>query len=302
MIPVLLGLDGSDVSWDISERLREMPRHTTLLTSEDDSDFVRALARGLAVLETFDVQHQQMTLTEVAQRVNMTRGSTRRLLLTLEYLGYVGITEGNYYLRPRVVNLGLGFLSSLPVWSAARSVISEVASDTGESCSVAILEDVEIVYVARVAARRIINDYIAVGTRFPAYAASMGKVLLAALPTTELERRIFHTPLSQITTKTHTDVNKLRLELRETARRGWATNDEELEVGLCSIAVGIKDPSGHTVAAINVSAPAARVSRELLINYLPTLRDASQAISTLIAVQGNVTAVASPFTGSKRSI
>lgn len=248
---------------------------------DDDPDFVRALARGLSVLECFDPEHGTMTLTEVAARIGLTRGSTRRLLLTLQHLGYLGSDGARFFLRPRVLKLGFGFLSVLPVWSAAQTSIAEVARHTNESCSVAVLDEFDIVYVARQPAKRILHDYIPIGTRYPAHSTSMGKVLMAGLCDDKLAS-FFAKPLPRLTPKTITDVDEMRREIQRTRETGFAINDEEIEVGLRSIAVPIRDQSGTTCAAINVSAPAARVSVEQLREWLPELRRASEAIGLLL--------------------
>src|SRR5688572_942180 len=130
-----------------------------LSAGEDDPDFVRALARGLSVLECFDAQHGAMSLAEIADRIGLTRGSTRRLLLTLQHLGFVGTDGTQFFPRSRVLKLGFGYLSGLPVWSAARTYLAEIARQTNESCSVAVLDGSDIVYVARQPAKRLINDY-----------------------------------------------------------------------------------------------------------------------------------------------
>lgn len=248
---------------------------------DDDPDFVRALARGLSVLECFDPQHGAMTLSEVADRIGLTRGSTRRLLLTLQHLGYLGTEQGRYFLRPRVLKLGFGFLSVLPVWSAAQASIAEVARATNESCSVAVLDEFDIVYVARQPAKRILHDYIPVGTRYPAHSTSMGKVLLAGSSDAKLDAFLAQ-GLPKMTPKTVTDPEAMRREIERTRVEGFAINDEEIEIGLRSIAVPIRDQAGATCAAINVSAPAARVSVEQLHDWLPVLRSASEAIGLLL--------------------
>lgn len=249
---------------------------------DEDPDFVRALARGLSVLECFDPEHGAMTLTEAAERIGLTRGSTRRLLLTLQHLGYLGSDGTRFFLRPRVLKLGFGFLSVLPVWSAAQTSIAEVARITNESCSVAVLDEFDIVYVARQPAKRILHDYIPIGTRYPAHSTSMGKVLLAGLSDDKLAPFLAKTPLPKMTPNTITAVDALQREIARTRADGYAINNEEIEVGLRSIAVPIRDHTGMTCAAINVSAPAARVSVEQLREWLPVLRRASEAISLLL--------------------
>ncbi|HZP78625.1 MAG TPA: IclR family transcriptional regulator C-terminal domain-containing protein [Pseudolabrys sp.] len=253
-----------------------------LAAGEDDADFVRALARGLALLECFDAEHGAMTLTEIAERVELSRGSTRRLLLTLEHLGYLGSDGTRFFPRSRVLKLGYGYLSLLPVWTAARTYLAEVARHTNESCSVAVLDQFDIVYVARHAAKRILHDYIPIGTRYPAHSTSMGKVLLAGLAEDSLSAHLPKGALPQLTPKTITIPAEFRRELMRTRERGFAINDEEIEIGLRSIAVPIRDGKGAVCAAINISAPAARVSVEQLKDWLPTLRQASEAITLLM--------------------
>jgi IclR family pca regulon transcriptional regulator len=254
------------------------------LSIENDRDFVRALARGLSVIECFDSAHTAMTLSEVATRSNLSRGSARRLLLTLQRLGYVGNEGTRFRLHPRTLKLGYAYLSSQPVWNLARSFIDGVSRDTGLSCSIAILDGTDIVYVARAAAKRILNDYIAIGTRLPAFATSMGRVLLAGQSDAGLddyfktEKIISHTPF------TNTDIAALRHIIALTRGRGWASNDQEIELGLRSIAVPIRDDGGNVVAAMNVSAQSLRVEMSVLEQtYLPVLREAADAVSALLA-------------------
>lgn len=251
------------------------------LQGEDDPEFVRALARGLQVLEAFDARHARLSLSDVARRVSLPRGSARRLLMTLAHLGHVGFDGEMFFLRPRVLKLGFGYLSALPVWTVAGRVVEAVATETGESCSIAVLDGAEIVYVARTAARRIVYDYIAVGTRLPAYATSMGKVLLAWLAPEALDALLANTTLVRHTPTTITDQAALRRELTETRARGWAVNDEEVETDLRSIAVPVRGPDG-VAAAINVSVQASRVTRDRLAEYLPVLQNAAAEIETLL--------------------
>jgi IclR family pca regulon transcriptional regulator len=253
-----------------------------LAGGEADPDFVRALARGLSVLECFDAQHGAMTLAEIAGRIELTRGSTRRLLLTLEHLGFIGSDGARFFPRSRVLKLGFGYLSGLPVWVAARTYLAEIEQQTNESCSVAVLDGSDIVYVARQPAKRLINDYIPIGTRFPAHSTSMGKVLYAGLPDETLASLFSKRKLPRLTPKTITDPAKMRREIARTRERGFAINDEEIEVGLRSIAVPILDKTDAVCAAINISAPAARVSVEQLRDWLPVLQRAAAAIGLLM--------------------
>lgn len=253
-----------------------------LSAGEDDPDFVRALARGLSVLECFDAQHGAMTLAEIADRIGLTRGSTRRLLLTLQHLGFVGTDGTQFFPRSRVLKLGFGYLSGLPVWNAARTYLAEIARQTNESCSVAVLDGSDIVYVARQPAKRLINDYIPIGTRFPAHSTSMGKVLLAGLSDAQLATMLSADELPRMTPNTITSPAEVRREILRTRERGWAINDEEIEIGLRSIAVPIRDRTAVTCASVNISAPAARVPVEQLIDWLPALQRAADAIGLLM--------------------
>ncbi len=257
-------------------------KETAQPASPKESDFIRALARGLDVLECFDVNSQYLSLSEVAVRVKLSRGSTRRLLLTLERLGYVGRQDTKFHLRPRTLKLGYGYLSGIPVWEAARNYMKDITAQTGESCSIAVLDDAEIVYVAREPGRRIISDYIAVGTRYPAYATSMGKVLLAALSEEKLKAYFQSAKLAAVTRYTVVDRSILKGELELIRARGYALSNQEYEVGLRSISVPIIGKAGETVAAMNVAGAVPRVSMEDLQTFLPILKATAKSISELI--------------------
>ena len=203
-----------------------------------------------------------MTLTEVARRSGLTRASARRFLLTLERLGYVRGDERLFALTPRVLELGYSYLSSLSLPEIAEPHLERLAEQVDESSSVSVLDGDEIVYVARVPTKRIMTVSISVGTRFPAYATSMGRVLLAELDGSDLDSFLEHAELRPLTGGTLTSAAALREELGRIRRQGWALVDQELEVGLRSVAAPIRAASRGAVAAVNVSAHASRTTLE----------------------------------------
>lgn len=264
-------------------------RSSGLSDGEDDADFVRALARGLQVIEAFDAAQDPQSLSQLSLKVGLSRGSTRRLLLTLEYLGYVGSADGRFFLLPRTLRLGHAFLSSQPLWQLTRPYLERLVAETGESSSIAILDEVDIVYVARVAARRLVNDTIGIGTRFPAYANSMGKVLFAALEEKELKRRLSKMDLRKITEHTIIDRSKIISEVQKVRKTGWALNDQEMQLGLRSIAVPLQDADNNVVAALNLSTNTARVPLKALEKeYLPPLIECAKELSAMISWHRNI--------------
>jgi len=242
-------------------------------------EFVSSLARGLAVVRAFGPDQSSLTLSEVARRTDMPRAAARRFLLTLENLGYVAREGRRFRLTPRVLCLGYAYLSSMGLWRIAEDVLEEVAHRVEESCSVAVLDGEEIVYVVRVPTKRIMSIALGVGTRLPAYPTSMGRVLLAALPPADLDVYFASTDLRALTDKTVTDEATLRRRLEEVALQGYAEVDQELELGVRSIAVPIRDSSGRVVAALNIGCHASRVTRrEMKSRFLPVLKSAGDEI------------------------
>ncbi len=240
-------------------------------------DFVQSLERGLAVIRAFDVEHPQLTLSDVARATGLTRAAARRFLITLVELGYMRTDGRLFALRPRVLDLGYAYLSSLSLPEVAQPHMEALVAEVHESCSVSVLDGDEVVYVARVPTRRIMAVAISVGTRFPAYATSMGRVLLAAQPAEWLDEYLCRADLQPLTRRTITDAGKLRATLARVRSQGFALVDQELEEGLRSLAVPVHDPGGAVVAAMNVSAHASRASsdairRELLPPLLHAVR------------------------------
>src|SRR5262245_43890525 len=199
------------------------------------TDFVQSLDRGLAVIRCFSSEHPSLTLSEVAERTGLTRAAARRFLLTLQELGYVGSSGRQFSLRPRVLALGYAYLSSFSVSQIAQPHLEDLAEALHESCSVSVLDGDDLVYVARASANRIMTIALTVGTRLPPYPTSMGRVLLAHLPETELDAYLHRATLHKLTPHTITDPGELREVLASVRTRGWAAVDQELEAGVRSI-------------------------------------------------------------------
>jgi IclR family transcriptional regulator, pca regulon regulatory protein len=228
------------------------------------TEFVQSLERGLAVIRAFDRAHPELTLTEVATATGVTRATARRFLLTLADLGYVR-TDGRFFsLSPRVLELGYAYLSTLSLPEVAEPHLEALVAEVNESSSVSILDGRDVVYVARVPTSRIMTVSISVGTRFPAYATSMGRALLAGLSDEDLDAYLKDVALRPLTPRTVTSEPVLRAELARVRAQGWALVDQELEEGLRAVAAPIRDRSGRAVAAINVSAHASRRSLEAM--------------------------------------
>jgi len=220
--------------------------------------FVQSLERGLAVIRAFDAEHPQLTLSDVARQTGLTRAAARRFLHTLVELGYVRSDGRLFSLRPRVLELGYAYLSGLSLPEVAQPHMEQLVARVGESCSISVLDGEDVVYVARVSTKRIMTVSISVGTRFPAYATSMGRVLLAAQPAAARAEYLRTVRLTPLTPFTITDPAYLAVTLDGVAEQGYALLDQELEEGLRSIAVPIRDRDGAVVAAINISASARR--------------------------------------------
>ena len=237
--------------------------------------FVQSLERGLAVIRALSEPGPGLTLADVARNTGLTRAAARRFLLTLEDLGYVRSEDRRFSLTPRVLELGYSFLSSLSLPEIAQPHLRELVEQVHESSSVAVLDGADVAYVAREPTQRIMTVAISVGTRFPAYATSLGRVLLADLDEAKLGAFLASVELRPLTAETVTDVAALRLELERVRRQGWAIVDQELESGLRSAAAPIRSPDGVVVASINLSTHASRrtldeIQRELLPPLLET--------------------------------
>ena len=248
------------------------PYNPAEIRHEPSGQFVRSLERGLDVIKAFDADHPSMTLSEVARRVDLTRASARRFLLTLIELNYVKTDGRVFELTAKILDLGFSYLSALSLPEIAQPHLEHLAVTVHESTSASVLEGTDIVYVARVPSRRIMAVRINVGTRFPAYATSMGKVLLSELTPEELDAHLEGANLKAMTSWTIASRKALEKELAQIRQRGWAIADQELEAGLLSIAVPVRDRAGVIIAAVNVSTTTTRHTLESLeTNLLPPL-------------------------------
>lgn len=245
---------------------------------DPSGQFVQSLARGLAVIRAFDAEHPHMTLSEIAKRTELTRATVRRFLLTLETLGYVRCDGRIFTLTPRVLELGYSYLASMTLPEIAQPHLEALSRQLDESTSASVLDGDDIVYVARVSARRIMHVGITIGTRFPAYATSMGRVLLAHQPHADVDRYLQNLRATTFTPSTVTGIDELRATLDAVRRQGWAIVDQELEHGLRSIAVPLH--RGNTViAAINVSTTSTSSLEKIRNEYRHALLETAASIS-----------------------
>lgn len=252
-------------------------------TPAPGGNYVQSFARGLAVLRSFGADAPAQTLSEVAERTGLTRAGARRILLTLLHLEYVAVEGRRFQLTPKVLELGFAYLSSQPIWTRAQPIMEDLVDTLRQSCSAAVLDGDEIVYVLRVPAHKIMSINLGVGSRLPAYCTSMGRVLLAGLPAETLKRRLGEMPLTALTPATETDPQRLFECIQEVREQGWALVNAELESGLMSVAAPIMDRSGKVVAAINISGQATEQGRAALMeNGLPKLLEAVAKINRLV--------------------
>jgi IclR family transcriptional regulator, pca regulon regulatory protein len=259
----------------------------TAAPSGRDSDFVQSLDRGLAVIRAFGPGRERLSLSDVARETGLTRAAARRFLLTLVKLGYVRSDGREFSLRPLVLELGYAYLSGLAMPEIASPHLEELVAKVRESSSVSVLDGHQIVYVARVPTKRIMTVAISVGTRFPAYATSMGRVLLAGLNPDDLDKYLSEADFEALTARTVTDPERLREIVREVGRQGYAIVDQELEEGLRAIAAPIHGAGNAVIAAINLSAHASRVSLAAMrAVLLPALLETAARIEADLRSQG----------------
>ncbi len=250
---------------------------------EGDPDFVLSLARGLQVIEAFSGARGGLTVSEAAAKTGLSRAATRRLLITIEELGYAERRGPAFQLTPRVLRLGFSFVASNSVAALAVPVLEQLSAQIHESCSVSVLEGEDIVYLARSAPKRVMTIDLGAGSRLPAYCTSMGRVLLAALPGKELSAYLKKVELKALTPKTVRSRKRLQGLIGEVRERGYALVDEELELGLRSIAVPVVSQTGRVAAAMNSGVHAARVSeKDLRERVLPALKDHARLLGQML--------------------
>ncbi|TML02569.1 MAG: IclR family transcriptional regulator [Actinobacteria bacterium] len=257
------------------------------MSSESRSaEFVQSLERGLAVIKSFSRERPALTLSEIADLTGLTRAAARRFLITLRDLGYVGSDGRLFSLRPRVLELGYSYLSSLPVWEVAKPHLEELADKVRETTSASVLDGTEIVFVARVETKRIMALTLGVGSRLPAWATAMGRVLLAELSPAQLDDYFAKVRLEPLSARTVTDEADLRGIIEQARIQGWTLVDQEVEEGVRSLAVPIRTPDGRAAAALTVCSHAFRVSVERVMDqFLPLVLDTSKRITDEIAAR-----------------
>jgi IclR family transcriptional regulator, pca regulon regulatory protein len=249
-----------------------------------DPNFMTSLARGLTVIRAFSDREPKLSIAEVARLTGLSRAAARRCLHTLETLGYAGSEGRSFFLRPKVLALGHAFLSGRSLAGTIQPFLERVSEALHESSSAAVLDEDEIVYIARAATKRIMSVGLSIGSRLPAYCTSLGRVLLAALPAAELDDYFATLKAEALTERTVTERAALRRSVEQTRQRGYALVDQELEIGLRSVSIPLQNSAGQVVAAMNVSTQAQRVSRrEIERRFLPAMRSAAEDLRLALA-------------------
>lgn len=249
-----------------------------------DPNFMTSLARGLAVIQAFTQRQRELTVSQISTRTGFSRAAVRRCLYTLTRLGFAATDDSrHFHLRPRVLALGHSYIASMPLAAMAQPILENVSQNLHESCSIAALDKTEIIYIARANVTRIMSIDLGVGSRLPAFCTSMGRVLIADLPPENLDEFLARVEFKRYTERTVPSSEKLRQILRLVRRNEYCIVDQELESGLRSLAVPIRDSAGRVVAALNVGTHAQRVSIQDLQNrFLPQLRAAAQELSLIM--------------------
>ena len=248
-----------------------------------EGDIIQGLAKGLAVIEVFDAAHARLSITDVAELTGLERATARRCLLTLTRLGYASYDGKFFMLTPRVLRLGHSYLAATPLPGVIQPFLERLTAATGESASASVLDGTDILYIARASLRRVMSINLSPGTRLPAYCSSMGRVLLAAMPPAAARGLLERSERPANTPKTKTDLTALMDELALVVRQGYAVIDEELELGLRSIALPLLNARGETVAALNIGAQAARIGVDAMVaQYLPQMRAVQQELQPLL--------------------
>ncbi len=249
-----------------------------------ETDFIGGFAKGLRVIEAFGETKPRLTITDIARETGLDRATARRCLLTLAELGYAAYDGKFFELTPKILRLGHAYLSATPLPRLVQPFLDQLSETVGQSASASVLDGADIVYVARAAQKRVMSISLTAGSRLPAYCASMGRVLLAALPEAEARAIIAASDRKANTPFTKTDPDALLDELSKVRKQGFALIDQELEIGLRSIAVPLENARGRTVAALNIGAPAAHAAAEEMVErYLPAMRAVQAALRPLLA-------------------
>jgi IclR family pca regulon transcriptional regulator len=249
-----------------------------------DPNFMTSLARGLSVIQCFSHATSFLTVSQISQSTGFSRASVRRCLYTLSKLGLANSEDGTHYaLLPRILTLGHSYIFSMPLSKVAQPVLDRLSQVLRESCSIAMLDGTDVIHVAHANISRILAVDLSMGSRLPAIYTSMGRVLLSHIPAKELEAHLAHAEFIPHTKLSITDVKGLRQALHHVRRDGYALVDQELEMGLCALAVPLRNAAGRVIAALNVGAPVQRVSAEdFVTKFVPHLQSAAQELSMLL--------------------
>ncbi|WP_136415308.1 MULTISPECIES: IclR family transcriptional regulator C-terminal domain-containing protein [Oxalobacteraceae] len=248
-----------------------------------DPSFMTSLARGLAVIRAFSDQRRSLTIAQISHKTGIPRAAVRRCLHTLKQLGYADSDSNNFSLKPKVLTLGYSYLSSTPLTVSALPYLNQISRALNESCSLAVLDENEVLYVARSATSRIMSVALNTGSRLPAYCTSLGRVMLAHMPADALDAYLAKVELKAYTHRTVVSAERLKEILEGVRENGYVIVEEELEVGLRSIAVPVRGASGNVVAALNVGAQATRVtSKQMKEQFLPVLLRGAQELAVLL--------------------
>ena len=264
-------------------RRKDAQAEAPVTRAAGDRNYMVVLEKGLSVIECFDRQRTRLTIAEVAAITGLSRAAARRCLLTLTQLGYTEFDGKFFSLAPRVLRLGYAYLASASLPQILQPFLEQLREQTNESSSASVLDRHEIVYIARVSTKRIMSVGLGAGSRLPVYCTSMGRVLLAALPPDEARAMLEGIPRPALTTRTVTRIDLLMAELEKVRKQGYCINDQELEVGLTSVAVPVIDSAGQTIAALNIGAPSQHASRSVIRDlFLPRLQQIQGRLRPLL--------------------
>lgn len=257
--------------------------HITVRMLNKPTDYIASMVKGLKLIEAFSAETPRLSITQASERSGLDRATSRRVLLTLHREGYADYDGKFFSLTPRVLRLGMSALASLPLPQIVQPWIDYLSEQIEQSCSVALLDETEIVYIARAAQKRVMSIGLMPGSRLPAHITSLGRVLLAALHHAEARQIVETSDLSPRTRFSATDPCDIMRRIVAAQAQGFAVNDQEIEVGLRSIAVPLFDRSGRVVAALNVGMAAVRVDHDDLQQiYLPKLLKVQAGLARLL--------------------
>lgn len=253
---------------------------------QSSDGYVQAFARGLAVIQSFGPNSPSQTLSQVAESTGLDRAGARRFLLTLEKLGYVRREGRSFHLTPRILELGYSYLSTLPLRSIAEPIVRELVQEVNESSSVSVLDGSDIVYVVRVPVKKIMTITLSIGSRIPAYCTAMGRVLLGGQPAVVMKQLLKDSEITRHTRYTITSRPEIIKVIEADHDKGWSMCNQELEEGICSIAVPLLDREGQIAAAMNITANLSRTTpAEMVSKFLPKLKKAAEKVNVTLRLK-----------------